>query len=66
MLHIAIILAWLIALGLAAYLATRAIKHRLWADKKEDGCEKESGNLEDTTILMISGNTGCEMLTRWP
>jgi hypothetical protein len=30
MLHIVIVLAWLIALGLAVYLATKAIKHRLW------------------------------------
>jgi hypothetical protein len=29
MLHIVIVLAWLIALGVAVYLSTRAIKHRL-------------------------------------
>jgi hypothetical protein len=35
MLHIVIVLAWLIALGLAVYLATRAIKHRLLGRQKK-------------------------------
>jgi hypothetical protein len=66
MLHIVIVLAWLIALGLAVYLANRAIKHRLWGRQERRRVLKKAGNLGDTTILMINGNTGCEMLIRCP
>ena len=35
MLQIAIILAWLTALGLAIYLATQALRRRLRGDRRE-------------------------------
>jgi hypothetical protein len=42
MLHIVIVLAWLIALGLAVYLANRAIKHRLWGRQERRRVLKRS------------------------
>ena len=42
MLHIVIVLAWLIALGMALYLATRAIKHRLWGRQERTRVLKSS------------------------
>jgi hypothetical protein len=42
MLHIAIVLAWPIAFALAVYLATRAMKHRLWGRQERRRVLKRS------------------------
>ena len=51
MLPIVIILGWLIAFGLAAYLVTHAIKYRLLGRRRR---RSESGNFENLEGITIS------------
>ena len=66
MLNIMLILAWIVAFGLAMYLATRAVKFRLTGPTAEKSSSAgNSGILRDITALTRDNSVGCVRMMGW-
>jgi len=65
MLQIGLVVAWLIALGLAIHLATTAIKARLLGQRERRRTLKTAREFRKTTISILNRNVGCEMWIKW-